>query len=525
MPTSHTAFWITAFLIAAGVDILFWRKPLGVSFPLWTLLAMGGALVLVRREGQRPARATLGLGVIILGLAILPFWRAEPFTQVLSVLLTLVALMFWAATLRTGDWLRYTLWDDLRALAVLGFAAVTRPFRRLPADEDPPTKPAGVAFWRRGGAVLRGVALTLPVVGVLALLLASADLVFAARLQAMLDALRLERLPETLFRLFYVGMLTVLFCGTLLHAVHPTLEVRPTPADNTGILAPFLGWVETVIVLGSVNALFLFFVGLQFRYLFGGQANIHAAGFTYAEYARRGFGELVVVALISLGLILFLHTFGRRETAARRWGFTALSGLLIVLVLVILASAWQRLSLYEQAYGFTRLRTYAHLFIPWLGLALLVVLGFLLTHQMRRVAAAALLWGLGFGLLVGVWNVDGWVVRQNVARAVSGQELDREYLRTLSADAVPELIRQAQRPELPPAARAAVLIGLACRAAQVPPMPTPWPAFHLSQARAAQDLTRYAGLWQAYEVERGAEGRFVERDGVRHFCRGARGWD
>ncbi len=127
---------------------------------------MGSALVLARREGQRPARATLGLGVIILGLAFLPFWRAEPFTQALSVLLTLVALMFWAATLRTGDWLRYTLWDDLRALAVLGFAAVTRPLQRPPADEDTATEPAGAAFWRRGGAVLRGVALALPVVGV-----------------------------------------------------------------------------------------------------------------------------------------------------------------------------------------------------------------------------------------------------------------------------------------------------------------------------------------------------------------------
>lgn len=524
MPKSHTSFWITAFLIAAGVDLLFWRKPLGVSFPLWTLLAMGGALVLARREGQRPARATLGLGVIILGLAFLPFWRAEPFTQAVGVLLTLIGLMFWVATLRTGDWLHYTLWDDLRALAVLGFAAITRPFRRPPAEEDTPTAPAGAVFWRRGGAILRGVALALPVVGVLALLLASADLVFAARLQAMLDALRLERLPETLFRLFYVGALTILFCGTLLHAVHPTWAVRPTAADQ-GIIAPFLGWVETAIVLGSVNALFLFFVILQFRYLFGGQSNIHAAGFTYAEYARRGFGELVVVALISLGLILVLHTLSRRETPLHRNGFIVLSGLLVVLVLVILASAWQRLSLYEQAYGFTRLRTYAHLFIPWLGLALLVILGLLLTHQMRRVAAAALLWGLGFGLLVGLWNVDGWVVRQNVQRAVSGQELDGDYLQTLSADAVPELIRQAQRPAVPAAAREALLIGLACRATQAQPVVTPWPAFHLSKARAAQDLTRYAGLWQAYKVESGAEGRFVERNGVRQFCRTGGGWD
>lgn len=523
MPKSHLSFWITAFGLAASVDILFWRKPVGISFAVWTLLAMGGALVLTGRGGQRPARATLGLGGLLLGLALLPFWRAEPLTQALSIVLTLGALMLWVATLRTGDWLHYTLWDDLRALGVLGFAAITRPFQRSLADNDALSAPQKAAFWQQGGAILRGAALALPVVGVLALLLASADLVFAARLQALFEALRLERLPETLFRLFYVGVLTLIFCGVLLHAVHPTFEVRPTPAD-TELLRPFLGWVETAIVLSSVNALFLFFVILQFRYLFGGQANIHAAGFTYAEYARRGFGELVMVALISLGLILVFHTISRRASLTQQRGFVALNALLIAFVLVILASAWQRLSLYEQAYGFTRLRTYAYLFIPWLGLVLLIVLGLLLTNQMRRVAPAAMLLGLGWGLGIGLWNVDGWVARQNIQRAIRGAPLDGEYLQRLSADAVPELIRQAQRPDLPTTAREQILIGLACRAAQAP-TPRAWPSFNLSTARAAHLLSHDANLWQAYVVEEDATGRYVRRNGIPHFCRERGGWD
>ncbi len=42
---------------------------------------------------------------------------------------------------------------------------------------------------------------------------------------------------------------------------------------------------------------------LQFTYLFGGTDNINVEGFTYSEYAVRGFFELVAVAVISL--ILF----------------------------------------------------------------------------------------------------------------------------------------------------------------------------------------------------------------------------
>ena len=40
-----------------------------------------------------------------------------------------------------------------------------------------------------------------------------------------------------------------------------------------------------------------------------------------------------------------------------------------------LKPAFQRLLLYEAAYGFTSLRTYTHIFIPWLGFLLLDILG------------------------------------------------------------------------------------------------------------------------------------------------------
>jgi hypothetical protein len=517
MPKSYNAFWFTALLIAAAVDFLFWDKPVGISFPLWTLLALGGALFLTQRNGLRPARATILLGILILGLASLAFLRTEPLSRALGILLALSGLMIWAATLLNGHWLNYTLWDDIRAVAVLIFATLTRPFNLLTTRQPQSGEQQPSLAPRQGWAVLRGVLLALPVVGLLALLLASADLVFAERLQSVLDALRLDQLPETLFRIFYIGVLTFIFCGVLLHAVLPAHQVKPSSKDSR-FLSPFLGWTESSIILGSVNALFLFFVILQFRYLFGGQANIHEAGFTYAEYARRGFGELVWVALITLSLILALHTISQRETPARQRGFVILNGLLIALVLVILASAYQRLFLYEQAYGFTRLRTYTHLFIPWLGLLLLSVLGLIFSNQMRRMGLALIVFVLGFGLLLGLWNTDGWVARQNIQRAVNGQELDGNYLQTLSADAVPELIRLAQQPGLPVAIRQEILIGLACRAARQTPTLPFWQSFNLSQQRAATLLTTQANLWQDYPVKEDRNGMYVLQNGQPRYC-------
>ena len=58
-------------------------------------------------------------------------------------------------------------------------------------------------------------------------------------------------------------------------------------------------------MLVVVDLLFLAFVLVQFRYLFGGAELVRGlTGMSYADYARRGFFELVAVAALSLPLLL-----------------------------------------------------------------------------------------------------------------------------------------------------------------------------------------------------------------------------
>ena len=193
------------------------------------------------------------------------------------------------------------------------------------------------------------------------------------------------------------------------------------------------------VVVGLVDLLFLAFVRVQFEYLFGGQANISQAGFTYSEYARRGFFELVSVAVLSLGLVLGLQWLTRRRSVREGRAARTLNSLLIGLVLVILASAFQRLMLYEQAYGYTELRVLSHVFMIWLAVGLV---WFFVTQWMRpdRFAVGAFVCALGFVTTLNAINLDAFVARQNIARFHLTRKVDAWYLTTLSDDALPWVI-------------------------------------------------------------------------------------
>jgi hypothetical protein len=250
-----------------------------------------------------------------------------------------------------------------------------------------------------------------------------------------------------------------------------------------------------------VVVLFALFVVIQFQYFFGAGANIGVQGYTYSEYARRGFGELVAVACCSLLLFLGLSALVKRQNNAQRWAFSGLGIGMVVLVGVMLVSAFQRLQLYEAAYGFSRLRIYTHIFMIWLGLLLVVALVLDLLRRERLFPLAALLATIGFALTLALINVDGSIVRQNVARAPQGKGLDVAYLAALSSDSVPALAAAFESPALPGLTRDAVGAILVCRLHSVSqPSLGDWRSFNLSAWWADQAVAGLRNRLDLYQV-------------------------
>jgi hypothetical protein len=298
----------------------------------------------------------------------------------------------------------------------------------------------------------------------------------------------------------YIVIIAYALSGVFLHASTQS-DDEHLPSVGKPFIPQFLGFTEADIVLGSLIVLFTAFVIVQFRYFFGGQANITISGYTYAEYARRGFGELVVVAFISLILFLGLSAVVKRQNATQRRVFSGLGLLLVALVGVMLFSAFQRLVLYETAYGFTRLRAYTHVFMLWLGVLLAAVVVIDLLRKERAFALAMVLASIGFAASITIMNVDGFIVRHNVTRSAQGEDLDVGYLASLSSDSIPGLVKALQDKSLPDGTRDRIGAALACQAHATGGQPDAnWRSFTFSRLWAEQALKGLQGVLDNYNV-------------------------
>jgi hypothetical protein len=508
MKANPNRLWFIVILLGWAFDFLFWEKPLGINFAIYISLCLLTGIVLLRWEGLRLSR---GAGLLLLPIAFLAamtFLRLEPMTIFLSISMIVFLMGVFALTYLSGQWTRYAVIDYIVGYLRLFGSMIVRPLGFVAENrrEQPSTteKPQ-THIW----PILRGIVIALPVIAIFTSLLASADLIFAQRLESFVDLFNIENLPEYIFRLVYILIFGYILAGIYLHAAQKSDE----PVQEKSFVPAFLGFTESAIVLGSVVALFLTFVAIQFQYFFGGQVNINLEGYTFSEYARKGFGELVAVAFFSLLMLLGLGAITRREPESQRRIFSTLGIVLVGLVLVMLISAYQRLVLYEEAYGFSRLRTYTHVFMIWLGLLLIAVVVLEMTRRERMAALAMVIAALGFVISLNILNVDHFIVRQNLQREVRAAndkdfangraDLDAQYFLDLSDDAIPVLADAFLDTSLPEDVREKTGAALACKRYERKQgqRAYSWQSFHFARHSADLAFARIDKELNAYEIQ------------------------
>jgi len=518
IPRTPLALASMALALGLAVEILFHGHRIGVSFPIWAALGIVTILVAARVEGVRPAASTLGLIPLIMYFATVAAIRLEPLTVVLSMLATVLLFALMVRGLLHGRLHRFGFLDFALTGLTVPLEAVLRPWPSLSVVSR---RVAGDRVARsRSFSVLLGLLIAFPILVVFVGLLATADLVFGDLVKDALAWIDLERVAETIGRGLVVLVSGILFLGALIAALRARAP-RELIGEHEPIVKPFVGFIETVIVLGTVVLVFGLFGAIQLQYLFGGETNITAAGYTYSEYARRGFGELVWAAFLSLGLIFALGHWGRRTDQRQRWTFIGLSTALVLMLGVALASALVRLQLYENAFGFTRLRAYTHVFIFWLAALLIAFLVLLSMQRLRKFAPIAAAAGLGFVATLGIVSVDGFIAAQNLERFEETGDLDVAYLAQLTPDAIPTIAMWLSSAIM--STPTELNAQLACRAGVLTSelSDQSWQSFHVGRQRAWNALADIGEDLSGHQVWREGMAWFVaDPDGEELPCLG-----
>ena len=291
-------------------------------------------------------------------------------------------------------------------------------------------------------ALSRGLVFAGALVAIFGALFAAGDSAFAQVAGGLLpDELPLDDAP---LRLVVFGLVAAL-AGALARAS----AIVDAPARGPLLR---LGRSEWLLALGALNALFALFVAVQVAVLFGGDGYVRdTAGETYAQYARQGFGQLVVVGVLTLVVVAAALRWSRTDTPRHARVLRGLLTALCLLTLVVLGSALHRLGLYEQAFGYTRTRLAVHFFLLFGAVLFCLLAGALVSGRRAWLPRATVLLCAVSAAAFWIADPDRRIAAHNVARYEATGRIDTDYLAGLSADAVPALL------ELPPRLRAQAL--------------------------------------------------------------------
>lgn len=448
MPTA--VIWTAALLTsAAGAAFLFSAEP-GINWPIWVAAASLSVLIsrLITRKRVEPP-----LAVLLTWATLLSFSFALTDNDFLHFLVILSdAMLLGLAIVSIGS----DSWSSLSAKLLLAVPFLA-PFRVWRATDNQAANVPRSTSSPRSRSLIKGTLLSVPLIIVLIVLLGSADPV----IQWVTDRIS-AWLPDWSFppRLIFFFVLLSITLGA--NSIS-SRQIEPALPDIRGLdRASTVGLTEQRMMLWSATVVLWLFVLLQVSYLIHPPPVAVDSGVTFAEYARRGFGELSFAATIVGAMILILE-YARPSSASERDRkmMRRLELALLVALELILFSAFRRVILYEQAYGFTTARLFAQGYMVVMSLVLValgveVVRGGISINFGRRAVEIA----LGVLTVLVFWNYEAWIVNQNVDRAVQTGKFDLSYARRLSGDAIPTLI--SRRRELGPTDAASVEAAVRC---------------------------------------------------------------
>jgi hypothetical protein len=398
--------------------VLPWWQGFGVGlftgiYLLATTLYFKAAQIRLRGEAifWLAATALTGLSCAV--------WQGEEMLGVRGMFLFLCAVYY---TLCAGGGLiggktgGYVFFDGLSAVFIVPFknfgnryvalASLRREKRRHP-------KALPIVF---------GTLIALFLISIVAPLLLQADSGgFQAAADAVLRVLARIDVDSILdFCIYIIPAIPVslYLCGLITGVGHGrgTDTIKRESLENASASARVVPGTTVYIVLGAMCALYVAFVAGQLPYFFSAFRGVRPTGFlTYAEYARRGFFELITIAAVNLSLIIGCNLLCRRTSARVLKAFNiALS----VVTLLLIVTAFSKMALYVRVYGMTMKRLLPCVLMAFLAIVFVGVI----VYQSRKFAITRCAVFLAASLIVAlcVINPDALVVRYNTSRYLSG---------------------------------------------------------------------------------------------------------
>jgi hypothetical protein len=337
------------FGIFGGISILFgglfafsfYQAGIGVNVPFFTAVIVILLSIDMRNLSLPVKKGTKAyyLGALLLGISTaLTASEGLQFLNFIGILMLLnLSLLHQFKDDRKWDFIKYL--ASMLALFFQSIATIGMPF----VDSVHFLKRSKLLKNDKVMNILIGVVIAIPVLWIVIALLASADILFG-------------ELTEKIYQFFFssnifTAVIMILFgflscycilCGSAATSGADKWKVRKKANSSIAVTAVTL-----------ISLVYMLFCGIQLIYLFASGLFVLPEGFTFAEYARRGFFELLAVTIINIVIMLICSSLFEDSKLLR-----LILTLMTVCTYIMIVSATYRMLLYISAYHLTFLRLF-----------------------------------------------------------------------------------------------------------------------------------------------------------------------
>ncbi|MBR2489823.1 MAG: DUF4173 domain-containing protein, partial [Clostridia bacterium] len=331
-----------------------------------------------------------------------------------------------------------SLTDDRAEIGDLGlFATIHYPIFELVFPNLPN---AVISLFTGGGerrkALLKsllGFAFAIPVLFVVVPLLMSSDAAFSGLAEKIVGNLFLTILKIALG--FLIAWFIITYCYSLIKCEPCEIKESTFKGVDGIIISSFLG---------VISVCYLTYLFSQLAYFFSAFKGFlpEDYSFTAAEYARRGFFEMSVIAAINFGMIFIVLLISAKKNGK----ICVLSRIFCTFIgfftLVIIATAISKMVLYIQRFGMTFLRIGTSAFMLFLAVVFISLIFRLFIPRIRVIRTAFITAGIILAIL-GNLNINSIIAEYNYNAYKNNllKTIDVSTIYELGDEGVPYLVK------------------------------------------------------------------------------------
>ena len=284
------------------------------------------------------------------------------------------------------------------------------------------------------GKVIKGICISIPIVFVIILLLSSADKEFGELfyniIKWIFEVLSKIKLSGIVKRLIFTG---IIFVYALCFFYNITQKYN-VEADERKLLNEIKDNTTVKILLGILNVVYLLFSIIQIKSLFIGDASIN-----YAQYARKGFFQLMIVSFINIVTILYAKNTQKGGESKKY--INSMCIIMCIFTFIILISSAVRMYFYESQYGYTLLRLLVYCTLLTETILLIPTIVYILDKKINLPKVYFIIVIIMY-ICMNFANFDNMIAKRNIDRYIETGKIDIMYLtRNTSTDVVKQIMR------------------------------------------------------------------------------------